>query len=92
MLPSILLGMVFGAAQVPLVPPPPRLPLPRPAANAIRASVHSNHVPAGTRTGATLTIALDIVESAWRPEGDDDPEVPVLGSLSTGKRRQCRDH
>ena len=85
MLPSILLGMVFGAAQVPLVPPPPRLPLPRPAANAIRASVHSNHVPAGTRTGATLTIALDIVESAWKPEGDDDPEVPVLAFAEHGE-------
>ena len=85
MLPSLLLGMVFGVTQAPLVAPLPRLPLPRPAANAIRASVHSNHVPAGTRTGATLTIALDIVESAWKPEGDDDPEVPVLAFAEHGE-------
>jgi len=84
-LPSILLGMVFGVAQAPLVPPLPRLPLPRPAAHATRASTHSNHVPAGTRDGGTLTIALDIVESAWKPEGDDDPEVPVLAFAERGK-------
>jgi FtsP/CotA-like multicopper oxidase with cupredoxin domain len=84
-LPSLLLGMVFGVTQAPLVAPLPRLPLPRPAANAIRASVHSNHVPAGTRAGGTLTIALDIVESAWKPEGDDDPEVPVLAFAEHGK-------
>ena len=85
MLPSLLLGMVFGVAQAPLVPPPPRLPLPRPAANAIRASTHSNHVPAGTRADGALTIALDVVESAWKPEGDDDPEVPVLAFAEHGK-------
>ena len=85
MLPSILLGMVISVAQKPLVPPAPRLPLPRPAANATRASVHSNHVPAGTRSGGTLTIGLDIVESAWKPEGDDDPEVPVLAFAEHGK-------
>jgi FtsP/CotA-like multicopper oxidase with cupredoxin domain len=84
-LPSFLLGMVLGVAQAPLVAPLPRLPLPRPATNAIRASVHSNHVPAGTRAGATLTIALDVVESAWKPEGDDDPEVPVLAFAEHGK-------
>jgi len=84
-LPSILLGIVLGVAQAPLVPPLPRVPLPRPAANAIRASVHSNHVPAGTRAGGTLTIALDVVESAWKPEGDDDPEVPVLAFAEHGK-------
>ena len=85
MLPSILLGMVLGVAQAPLVPPLPRLPLPRAAANAIRASVHSNHVAAGTRVGGTLTIALDVVESAWKPEGEDDPEVPVLAFAEHGK-------
>jgi FtsP/CotA-like multicopper oxidase with cupredoxin domain len=84
-LPSLLLGMVFGVTQAPLVAPLPRLPLPRPAATAIRASVHSNHVPAGTRAGGTLTIALDVVESAWKPEGDDDPEVPVLAFAEHGE-------
>ena len=84
MLPSILLGMVFGVTQAPLVSPPPRVPLPRPAADAIRASAHSNRVPAGTRVGGTLTIALDVVESAWKPEGDDDPEVPVLAFAEHG--------
>ena len=39
----------------------------------------------GTRTGTTLTLALDVVESAWKPEGDDDPEVPVLAFAERGK-------
>jgi FtsP/CotA-like multicopper oxidase with cupredoxin domain len=73
------------AAQAPLVTPPPRLPLPRPAPNAVRATVHSNHVASGTRAGNTLTIALDIVESAWKPEGEDDPEVPVFAFAERGK-------
>jgi FtsP/CotA-like multicopper oxidase with cupredoxin domain len=80
-----LLAALLATAQSPLVAPPPRVPLPRPAPNAIRATVHSNRVASGTRTGNTLTIALDVVESVWKPEGEDDPEVPVLAFAERGK-------
>ena len=80
-----VLAAVLATAQSPLVTPPHRVPLPRPAANAVRATVHSNHVASGTGAGSTLTIALDIVESAWKPEGEDDPEVPVFAFAERGK-------
>lgn len=85
MLSLTLLFPVLATTQAPLVTPPPRIPLPRPAANAVRASVHANHTPAGTLNGRILTIALDVVEGAWRPEGDDDPEVPVFVFAERGK-------
>ena len=85
MLLTTLLAATLTVTQAPLVDPLPRVPLPRAAANAARASVHSNHVPVGARTGSVLTIALDVVESAWKPEGDDDPEVPVLAFAERGK-------
>jgi FtsP/CotA-like multicopper oxidase with cupredoxin domain len=83
LLPTLSAALI--ATQAPLVAPPPRLPLPRPSPNAIRASVHSNHSPAGTRAAGSLTIALDVVESAWKPEGDTDPEVPILAFAERGK-------
>ena len=76
LLPTLSAALI--ATQAPLVTPLPRVPLPRPSANATRAAVHSNHTSAGTRGNGSLTIALDVVESAWKPEGDDDPEVPIL--------------
>jgi FtsP/CotA-like multicopper oxidase with cupredoxin domain len=82
---TTLLAAVVAASQAPLVSPPARIPLPRPAPNAARASVHSNHVAAGVQSGNVLTIALDVVESAWKPEGDNDPEVPVLAFAEAGK-------
>ena len=82
---AALCASLLGAMQAPLVAPPPRLPLPRPAASAVRATVHSNHVAAGARDRDGLTIALDIVESAWKPEGDADPEVPILAFAERGK-------
>ena len=85
MLLTTLLAAALVATQAPLVAPLPRLPLPRPSANAVRATVHSNHVAAGARSGNVLTIALDVVESAWKPEGDNDPEVPILAFAEAGK-------
>ena len=79
------LSAALIAAQAPLVTPPPRLPLPRPSPSAVRAAVHSNHVSAGTRDAGSLTIALDVVESAWKPEGESDPEVPILAFAERGK-------
>ena len=77
MLPSIAIAAFVAATQAPLVRPAGRVPLPRPAANAVHATTHSNHTAAGTANGNVLTIALDVVESAWKPEGDDNSEVPI---------------
>jgi FtsP/CotA-like multicopper oxidase with cupredoxin domain len=79
-------ALALTQAQGPIVSPPPRIPLPKPAANAVHAAVHSNHTAAGTQNGNVLTIALDIVEGAWKPEGDDDPEVPVFVFSEQGKQ------
>jgi FtsP/CotA-like multicopper oxidase with cupredoxin domain len=76
---------VLAALQAPLVAAPVRVPLPQPAANAVRATVHSNRVASGTLRGQVLTLALDVVESAWRPEGETDPEVPIFAFAERGK-------
>ncbi|MBC7896729.1 MAG: multicopper oxidase domain-containing protein [Cytophagaceae bacterium] len=58
--------------------------MPRPAAGAVRAVVHENTRPAGVRSGTTLSLKLDIVTAAWKPEGDDDPEVPIFAFAERG--------
>jgi FtsP/CotA-like multicopper oxidase with cupredoxin domain len=82
---SLAIATLVAATQAPLVRPPGRIPLPRPAANAARATSHANHTAGGTLDGNVLTIALDVVESGWKPEGDDDPEVPVFAFAERGK-------
>lgn len=88
---SALLGVVLQAQLAAASPamaargPLPRIPLPKPAANAARAEVHQNRIAAGVRTGRVLRLELDVVESAWRPEGADDPEVPILAFAERGK-------
>jgi FtsP/CotA-like multicopper oxidase with cupredoxin domain len=71
-----------------VVTPPPRLPLPRPAANAQMAAVNQNRVPAGRLSRGTLTLALDVVEAAWQPEGLDDPVVRILALAEPGRAPQ----
>jgi FtsP/CotA-like multicopper oxidase with cupredoxin domain len=71
--------------QESVVPPPPRVPLPRPVANASIARVNDNRHPAGTLSGGTLTLSLDIVEAAYQPEGELDPVVRILAFAETGK-------
>jgi FtsP/CotA-like multicopper oxidase with cupredoxin domain len=83
LIPSLFAALLL-APQAPLAVSPPRLPLPRAAASAQRATVHANHEAAGIRKGNVLTLAIDVVESAWRPEGDEDPEVPVLAFAEQG--------
>jgi manganese oxidase len=68
-----------------MVPPAPRAPLPRPVANAPIASVNDNRRPAGTLSGGTLTLSLDIVEAAYQPEGEHDPVVRILAFAESGK-------
>lgn len=79
---AALLGVVL---QAQLVAAPSRIPLPQPTTGVARAAVHENRVPAGRVAGRTLRLALDVVESAWRPEGVEDPEVPILSFAEAGK-------
>lgn len=79
---SALLGVVL---QAQLIATLPRTPLPKPAPGVAHAVVHQNTAPAGRLTGTTLTLDLDIVESGWKPEGANDPEVPILAFAEHGK-------
>lgn len=71
--------------QETVVPPPARLVLPRPVAGAPLALVNDNLQAAGTRRGDTLTLALDIVEAAFQPEGEHDPVVRALAFAEPGR-------
>ena len=86
-----LLSMVWVATpllQVGLIPAPPRVPLPRPVANAPMATVNQNRIPAGKLDKKTLTLSLDIVEAAYQPEGATDPVVRILAFAERGKAPQ----
>ncbi|HSE50859.1 MAG TPA: hypothetical protein VLB00_01630, partial [Gemmatimonadales bacterium] len=85
---SLLTALVVASApllQESVVPPPPRVPLPRPVAGAPIARVNDNRRPAGTLSGGTLTLALDIVEAALQAEGEHDPVVRALAFAEPGK-------
>ena len=82
------LAVAFPLMQDAVVPPPARLPLPRPAASAQIATVNQNLVAAGRRVRDTLTLALDVVEAAYRPEGAEDPVVRILALAERGKTPQ----
>ena len=86
-IPAALL-LATALFQESVTPPPARLPLPRPVANAPIAQVNDNRQPAGTLANGQLTLSLDIVESAYRPEGDHDPIVRALAFAETGKAPQ----
>jgi len=84
----VVAALVLSAALPPqesVAPPPPRIPLPRPVANASIARVNDNRHPAGTLAGGTLTLSLDVVEAAYQPEGELDPVVRILAFAETGK-------
>src|SRR5688500_14907771 len=83
--PAALVGAVVYAQLVAPLPRLPRLPLPTAAPGVARAAAHQNRVAAGTRDGGVVTLALDVVESAWKPEGVDDPEVPILAFAERGR-------
>ena len=71
-----------------VIPPPPRLPLPRPVASAQMAAINQNLATAGRLSKGTLTVALDVVEAAWQPEGSTDPVVRVLALAEPGRAPQ----
>jgi manganese oxidase len=83
-----VLAVALPLLQDAVVTPPARLPLPRPTANAQIASANQNLVPAGRRVRDTLTLALDVVEAAYRPEGAEDPVVRILALAERGKAPQ----
>ncbi len=88
MLASGLLTGVILAIQAPLITPLPRVPLPKVSPGAVRAIANTNHRPAGMRSAGVLTLAIDIVTSAMHPEGDTDPEVPILAFAERGHAPQ----
>src|SRR5919108_5679775 len=71
--------------QESVIPPPPRMPLPRPVANAPLTQVNDNRKPAGQRIGDTLALSLEIVEAAFQAEGPHDPVVRVLAFAEAGR-------
>src|SRR3954466_1501659 len=85
---AAVLAVALPLMQDAVVAPPPRLPLPRPAANARLATPNQNRVAAGRLSKGVLTLALDVVEAAYQPEGADDPVVRVLALAEAGKAPQ----
>ncbi len=71
-----------------IVKPLPRLPLPRPAANAPMVAINNNMTAAGTTDKGTIVAAFDIVNAAWQPDGPNDPVVPILALAERGKKPQ----
>lgn len=85
--PVLTAFLLAGATlvQESVVPPGPRDALPRPLATAPIAQVNDNRRPAGTLSGGTLTLRLDIVEAAYQPEGEHDPVVRILAFAEPGQ-------
>jgi FtsP/CotA-like multicopper oxidase with cupredoxin domain len=81
---ALLASLTFGV-QPQLVAALPRVPLPQPSPTAVRATVHGNRLASGALRGRTLTLALDVVESAWHPESTDEPEVPIFAFAERGR-------
>ena len=72
-----------------VIPPPARVPLPRPVANAPVGAVNQNLVAAGRRVRDTLTLSLDIVEAAFQAEGSTIRWCASWRSPSGERRRRC---
>jgi FtsP/CotA-like multicopper oxidase with cupredoxin domain len=82
------LAIAVPLMQDAVIPPPDRLPLPRPAVGAPIAAVNQNLVAAGRRSHDTLALALDVVEAGYQAEGTEDPVVRVLALAERGKAPQ----
>src|SRR6188508_563501 len=85
--PAVAAFLAVGLLQESMFPPAPRVPLPHPAANAAIAAVNNNRVAMGEGrlSGKTLTVALDIVEAGYQPEGEHDPVVRIFAFAEPGK-------
>ena len=83
--PAAAAFLVVGLLQESMFPPAARVPLPHPAARAPIAAVNDNRVAMGRLAGKTLTVALDIVEAGYQPEGEHDPVVRIFAFAEPGK-------
>lgn len=83
-MPAPTFALLAISLQAQLVAPLPRVPLPQAAPTAVVASANNNRAAAGRLTGRVLTLDLDVVTARWRPEGPEDPEVPVLAFAERG--------
>lgn len=88
LLSTTLAASLFIGMHAQLVAPRPRLSLPQPTAGVPRAAANENSAAAGAVVNNVLTIAIDVVESAWHPEGLDDPDVPIFAFVEAGKAPQ----
>ena len=75
--------LLVSTLQGPMAPLP-RLPLPRPFPGAQSVAANDNHVAGGTLANGVLTLRLDVVDGAWKPEGENDHEVPILAFAESG--------
>ncbi len=85
LLPLASLAAFAVVLQAPLYEPLPRLPLPKPAASARAVTINTNRTPSGVQRDRVLTLAMDVISARWKPEGDNDPEVPILAFAESGK-------
>jgi FtsP/CotA-like multicopper oxidase with cupredoxin domain len=82
---SAVLLSVLPLFQESVVPPVPRTVVPRALPGAAPVQINDNRTAAGVLRNGTLTVAFDVVESAWRPEGDHDPLVRLFAFAEPGK-------
>src|SRR3954454_23129497 len=80
---SLLATVLVVQAQ--LVAATPRTPLPKPSPNAAVASAQWNEKPSGSLRARELTLAIDVVNARWKPDGENDPELPILAFAEAGK-------
>ena len=83
--PFVSVALLAVVLQQPLVEPLPRRPLPKPTVSARAVTINTNRVPAGVQRDRLLTLSMDIVSARWKPEGETDPEVPILAFAEIGK-------
>ncbi len=79
---TILLGLfsvVLISATLALLPEPDAPPI------LDRAVHNDNRYAAGELEGNILSVALSIVETDWRPVGEDEPGATVLAFAETGE-------
>jgi FtsP/CotA-like multicopper oxidase with cupredoxin domain len=79
------LWAVVPMLQESVMPPVPRSMVPAALPGAVSVAINDNRTAAGALRNGTLTVAFDVIESAWRPEGDDDPLVRVFAFAEPGK-------
>lgn len=92
MLSSLLVTAIAVGIHAWLVAPLPRVPLPRPAKGAPTVAINDNRAPAGARSAGVLTLALDVIESAWKPGGEKIPKFLCTRSQKQERRRRCLGH